>query len=191
VVLAAAALLLGPKLLNPRTDPQPAAKASSPSPASSDAQTAPPKQEATPAPAAAESKPSATKQRSEHQTAKAVAPAPAPAPAVTTAPLAGGSDHGKVLQQVEPVVSKSARNTVSGTIRIRVKVEVDAAGNVERATFITEGPSKYFARQSMEAAQQWKFAPAQVNGQAVPSAWVLHFGFRRSGIEINSEPAKR
>ncbi len=51
-------------------------------------------------------------------------------------------------------MSKSARNTISGTIKIRVKVEVDAAGNVERATFITEGPSKYFARQAMEAAQQ-------------------------------------
>ena len=87
-------------------------------------------------------------------------------------------------------MSKSARNTISGTIRIRVKVEVDAAGNVERATFITEGPSKYFARQAMEAAQQWKFAPAQVNGQAVPSAWILHFGFKRSGTEIDSEPAK-
>ena len=72
-----------------------------------------------------------------------------------------------------------------------MKVAVDAAGNVERAKFITEGPSKYFARQAMQAAQQWKFAPAQVNGQASPSAWILHFGFKRSGIEIDSEPAKR
>ena len=43
----------------------------------------------------------------------------------------------------------------------------------------------------MEAAQQWKFAPPQVNGQAAPSAWILHFGFKRSGTEIDSEPAKR
>jgi len=189
VVLAAGALLIGPKLLNPRPDLQPATKVSSPSPTLSDAHTAPPKQEA--APAAVESKPSAKKKRSEPQTARAVAPISAPSPAMaTTPPAAAGSDHGRVLQQVEPVVSKSARNTISGTIRIRVKVEVDAAGNVERATFITEGPSKYFARQAMEAAQKWKFATAQVNGQPIPSAWVLHFGFRRSGIEINSEPAK-
>jgi TonB family protein len=87
-------------------------------------------------------------------------------------------------------VSKSARNTISGTIRIRVKVAVDAAGNVEQATFLTEGPSKYFARQAMQAAQQWKFAPPQVNGQAAASAWVLRFGFRKSGTEIDSEPAK-
>ena len=138
---------------------------------------------------AAETKPSAVK-RPEHQTSKAAAPATVPAPATASTTPAGGSDRGKVLQQVEPVVSKSARNTISGTIRIRMKVAVDAAGSVERATFITEGPSKYFARQAMQAAQRWKFAPAQVNGQAAPSAWILHFGFRRSGIEIDSEPAK-
>jgi TonB family protein len=97
----------------------------------------------------------------------------------------GVSDQGKVLQQVEPVVSKSARNTISGTIRIRVKVLVDAAGNVESASFVTEGPSKYFARQAMQAAQQWKFAPA-----AAPSAWILHFGLKKSGTEVDSEPAK-
>lgn len=190
VALAAAALLIGPKLLNPRPDVQPTTKVSSQPQPSSEVQSPPAKQEAMPATAAVESKPSATKQRSEHQTAKALAPAPAPAPAVTTTPPGVGSDQGRVLQQVEPVVSKSARNTISGTIKIRVKVEVDAAGNVERASFITEGPSKYFAHQAMEAAQKWKFAPAQVNGHAAPSAWILHFGFKRSEIEINSEPAK-
>jgi protein TonB len=137
-----------------------------------------------------ESKPAATKRRDERQTPKATAPAPMPSTAPTNAPPPAG-EHGRVLQQVEPAVSRSARSTISGTIRIRVRAEVDAAGNVERTTFITEGPSKYFARQAMQAAQQWKFAPAQANGQAVPSAWILHFGFKRSGIEINSEPVKR
>jgi TonB family protein len=187
VALGAAALLIGPKLLKPRPD-HPASTVSSRPPASSDAQSAPPKQEAPAAPAMVDKKPSAVKRRGEPQASKAVTPAPAPASA---SPAPAGGEHGKVLQQVEPVVSKSARNTISGTIRIRVKAEVDATGNVERATFITEGPSKYFARQAMEAAQKWKFVPPQVNGQAVPSAWTLHFGFRRSGIEIDSEPAKR
>ena len=187
VVLAAGALLIGPKLLNPRPQAQPVSSVSSQSPASPDIQNAPPKQE--PTPAGSETKPLAVKQRDEHQTPKAnVSPVPAVAVARTTS--VGGSDHGRVLQQIEPVVSKSARNTISGIIRIRVKVAVDAAGNVERATFVAEGPSKYFARQAMQAAQQWKFAPAQVNGQAAPSAWVLHFGFRRSGTEVDSEPAK-
>ena len=89
-----------------------------------------------------------------------------------------------------PVFSKSAQNTISGTIRIRIKVAVDAAGNVENATFVSAGPSKYFARQTMDAAQQWKFAPALVKGRAAPSAWILHFALRRSGTEVESEPAK-
>lgn len=185
VALAVAALLIGPKLLNPRPD-QPASTVSSQPHASPEALSAPVKREVPAAPAVAETKPSAVK----HQTSKAAAPAPIPTPAPATAPPAGG-DYGKVLQQVEPIVSKSAQNTISGTIKIRVRVEVDAAGNVERATFITEGPSKYFARQAMQAAQKWKFAPPQVNGQAAPSVWTLLFGFRRSGIEVNSEPAKR
>jgi TonB family protein len=192
VALAAAALLLGPKLLNTHPDAQPANSVSPQPPPSPEVQSAPPRQEPAPVPAPAmvETKPSAVKQRNERQTSKAAAAAPAPAVAAASTPSVGGSDQGKVLQQVEPAVSKSARNTISGTIRIRVKVEVNAAGNVERATFITEGPSQYFARQSLQAAQQWKFAPAQVNGQAAPSAWILRFGFKKSGIEVDSEPAK-
>jgi len=190
VILAAAALFFGPKLLNSHPDAQPTSSVSSQPPPSPAAQSAPPKPE--PTVATVETKPSAVKQRDEHKISKAAAlsPAPAPAPAVASKSTGGSSDQGKVLQQIEPVVSKSARNTVSGTIRIKVKVSVDASGNVDNATVITEGPSKYFARQAMEAAEQWKFAPAQANGQAVPSAWILHFGFRRSGTEVGSEPAK-
>jgi periplasmic protein TonB len=189
VALGAAALLIGPKLFNSRPN-QPASTVSSQPKTSPDVRSAPPGYEVTPAQAVNESKPAATKRRDERQTPKATAPAPMPSTAPTNAPPPAG-EHGRVLQQVEPAVSRSARSTVSGTIRIRVRAEVDAAGNVERTTFITEGPSKYFARQAMQAAQQWKFAPAQANGQAVPSAWILHFGFKRSGIEINSEPVKR
>ncbi len=188
VVLVAVALLIGPKLLNPRPDAHPGSSVSSQPPASPDAQNAPPMPE--PMAGATEAKPSPRKQHDEHQSSKAAAPLRAPAVAAAITPSAGGTDHGKVLQQVEPVVSKSARNTISGTIRIRVKVAVDAAGNVEHVTFVTEGPSKYFARQAMQAAQQWKFAPPQVNGQAAPSAWILHFGLRKSGTEVDSEPAK-
>jgi TonB family protein len=191
-VLILLAIVIGPKLLNPHSEtkgPIPVSSQPPASPATTSPETqsvAPPKQEAVaPAPA----KPSATKPSHEAQTSVASKPSPTPAPA-TRAPSGTGSERGRVLQQVEPVVSKSARNTVTGTLRVRIKVSVDASGNVENATFVSPGPSKYFARQAMEAAQQWKFAPAQVNGQAVPSAWILHFGFRKSGTEVESEPVK-
>jgi protein TonB len=196
-IVAAAALILlaivvGPKLLNPHPDnkevssvsSQPAASMSGALP---ETQSAAPKQE--PVPAVPEPKPSATRPSHEAQTARASASPASPVPAASV-PSATASEQGKVLQQVDPVVSKSARNTVTGTLKVRVKVSVDAAGNVENATFVSPGPSKYFARQAMEAARQWKFAPAQANGQAAPSAWILQFGFRRSGTEVASEPSR-
>jgi protein TonB len=61
---------------------------------------------------------------------------------------------------------------------------VDSSGNVTNATFESPGPSKYFARKAMEAAQQWKFKPAQNNGQPVPREWTLRFQFKRSGTNV-------
>ncbi len=95
--------------------------------------------------------------------------------------------QGDVRQQVEPSVSRSARGTIHGTIRVRVRVEVDPSGNVQNASFVSEGPSKYFARQAMLAAQQWKFVPAQ--GQD-PRSWIVRFGFTRSGTDATLEPSK-
>ena len=95
------------------------------------------------------------------------------------------SSQGAVVQQIMPSVSKSARNTIHGTIKIRVKVGVDSAGNVETASFVSPGPSKYFARQAMEAAQQWKFVPGQD-----ARTWIVRFGFTRSGTDAVLEPAK-
>jgi TonB family protein len=188
VVLAVAAMWLGSRLLNRRPDAQPASSISSTPPVSSAPVTLPETQSparTTETPAADAAKPSATRARNERQGSKAPAPSPAPA-AVASAPPTGNANPGEVLQQVSPAVSKSAQNTISGTIRIRVKVLVDASGNVENASLISAGPSKYFARQAVQAAQQWKFSPAQ----GAARAWILHFGFKRSGIEVDSEPAK-
>jgi TonB family protein len=187
-VVLVAAVWLGSRLLSRRPVNQPAGSVSStPSAVSepaarAEARSAAPEVE----PAATDAaKPSAIKTRGERSSSRAAAPPSAPAVA-SSATSGGGADQGSVLQQVSPVVSKSAQNTISGTIRIRIKVLVDAAGNVESANFISAGPSKYFSRQAMQAAQQWKFSP----DQATARAWILHFGFRRSGIEVDSEPVK-
>ncbi len=201
LAVLAAALLFGPKLLNRRPADQQTASVSSEAAASPAPASTLPKPESTPAPAAKPSavkssaakpsaiKPSATKPRSEQQNSVSASSLSPPAPAASASP-AGGSDQGRILQRVTPAVSQSALNTITGTIRIRVKVAVDASGNVEKATFISAGPSKYFSGKAMQAAQQWKFAPAEVNGQAVPSAWILRFSVRRSGTEMDSEPSK-
>jgi|SRR5882672_888690 len=93
---------------------------------------------------------------------------------------------GAVLQRVLPRVSASARRTIEGTIKVGVRAKVDASGNVTEARLVSAGPSKYFARLALEAAREWKFTPAQAQGNAVASEWMLHFGFRRSGTDVVS-----
>jgi TonB family protein len=102
---------------------------------------------------------------------------------------AGEIAQDEVLQQVLPDVSKTARNTIQGTVRVKVRVPVDSAGNVTNATLESPGPSKYFARKAIEAAQQWKFKPAQTHGQPVSREWILEFQFKKSGTNIIPSPA--
>ncbi len=118
-------------------------------------------------------------------------PKPSPATHAKTPSVQGISEttqgavtKGAVAQQVLPRVSPSARDTIEGKIRVRVRVEVDPSGNVTEAALDSPGPSKYFARLALEAARGWKFTPAQVRGQAVASQWVLRFGFRRTDTEV-------
>lgn len=93
-----------------------------------------------------------------------------------------------VVQQVLPEVSRGSRNTIQGTIRVKVRVAVDSSGNVSNANFVTPGPSKYFANLALQSARQWKFAPATANGEA-GNEWILTFEFRQSGTHATAIPA--
>jgi TonB family protein len=120
------------------------------------------------------------------------AAAPAASPATQSpAPFSGnqkpaqkGVAQGSVLQQVQPEVSRSAQNTITGHIKVSVRVEVDASGNVSEARLVSPGPSKYFANHALEAARRWRFNPPQVNGQPAASEWTLHFQFSRANIQV-------
>ena len=118
-----------------------------------------------------------------------VTPAPARPPAESPAPPKATS--AAVARQVMPDVSKSAQNTISGTIRVAVHVEVDASGKVTSATFKTRGSSRYFAESALKAAKSWQFSPPLVDGQPTASAWLLQFRFRRSSIQASSQQVKR
>ncbi len=107
---------------------------------------------------------------------------------VSSEPSQGAVVKGAVLQKVLPQVSPSARNTIEGKIKVRVRVEVDPSGNVTEARLVSAGPSKYFAQRALEAARRWQFAPAQAGGQPVSSEWNLRFGFRRGDTEVIATP---
>jgi TonB family protein len=93
------------------------------------------------------------------------------------------AEDSRIVQRVVPSISQSALGTITGTVRVTVKVEVDSTGSVSDASFVSEGPSQYFARKAMEAAKQWRFAGS------TPRTWVLRFGFKRGGTSVAPEPA--
>jgi len=97
-----------------------------------------------------------------------------------------GTNKGDVLGRKMPEVAAQARRTIHGTVTVAVKAEVDANGKVAETSFKSEGPSKYFARVALEAARGWTFKPAEKNGEAVPSRWVLRFKFRERGDEATA-----
>lgn len=96
------------------------------------------------------------------------------------------AESGRVTRRVLPDISKSARNTIHGTIKIIVHVDVSPEGKVVAAKFKTSGPSRYFAQKAMKAAEQWQFA-----SHPDSTAWLVTFYLRRSGIDASSQPLKR
>jgi serine/threonine protein kinase len=105
-----------------------------------------------------------------------VAPAaPAQPPAASSADVVPGA----VTRRALPRVPASASISIWGTVRVSVIVDVDPRGHVVEAKLDSAGPSQYFARLSMAAAQDWKFAPPRVDGSIVPSEWLLNFGYSK------------
>jgi len=97
---------------------------------------------------------------------------------------AGSAARGEVVQQVLPNVLPSAKVSIQGRINVSVKVNVDRSGNVEDAELASPGPSRYFARAALQAAQEWKFKPPTVGGQGVLSTCLLHFQFKRDETTV-------
>jgi TonB family protein len=149
-----------------------------------------PQRQTTPASAQSVAQPAAKPSpvtRATEQAARRAASEPAAPQAVTQSPVlhdSAQSSSDAVLHRALPDVPQSARDTISGNVRVGVKVQVDAAGNVIGTSLDSPGPSKYFARLAEQAAHDWKFAPARGNGQSVPSEWVLHFAFGRSATDV-------
>jgi len=115
---------------------------------------------------------------------------PAGAPSRPTSATGAAAQTGAVLHQVLPNVSTGALQTIQGRVKVRLHLKVDRSGSVSDAKFVSAGPSQYFARYSMEAAQQWKFAPPVMNGQSTGSKWNLLFEFSRGGVKAFPEQTR-
>jgi TonB family protein len=117
--------------------------------------------------------------------AKASPSKPSPAPKKSAAP------GGDVVHQVLPEVSQRSRNTISGTIKVGVRVEVDESGKVTAAKLTNPGPSKYFAALALKSAREWQFAPPELDGKPTRSAWTLQFRFKRTAVQASPERLNR
>jgi serine/threonine protein kinase len=83
-----------------------------------------------------------------------------------------------VLHEEIPNVSRSARDSIRGHIKVTVRVTVDRSGEVVHETVDDPGSSKYFARVATEAARKWKFASADDQNSR---EWLVRFEFTRDG----------
>ena len=108
------------------------------------------------------------------------APVRTPASEPASKPSKASFSPGEVLNQVLPDISGKARATIRGTVRVGIKLYVDSSGNVVGSEVASQGPSQFFAEQALQAAKQWDFAPAKVDGHAVNSEWLLRFEFKPS-----------
>jgi TonB family protein len=191
--LVLAAMLAGPRILRRHADAPQVSVATAEQPAVPPApkKTAP--KQVAPLPQERSTKPYKSTFAAEERSSKAPVPVPALIhpesmheeetntaarfPAVSPA-------HGDVVHQAAPEVLQSARNSIRGTVKVSVKVNVDRSGNVEDAELESRGPSKYFARAALAAAQDWKFKPPKVGGRGVLSTWTLQFEFTRDTTTV-------
>jgi len=116
---------------------------------------------------------------------------PVSAPATPVATPEPANSPGKIARQVLPEVSPSARHTITGTIRIKVRAEVDASGKVTSARLAAPASSRYFSGHSLDAAKKWEFTPPQRNGQPVHSTWLLQFRISRGSTQASAAPINR
>jgi TonB family protein len=105
-------------------------------------------------------------------------------PGPAAQPGNGSIVQGAVAFRATPDVPQSIRDTIEGHVKVRIALEVDANGSVAGATIDSPVPSRYFTNRALEAARNWKFKPASMDGHTVASKWILQFHFGQDGTTI-------
>jgi TonB family protein len=129
----------------------------------------------------------ATAPETQAPTPEATSPTTPPenqAPAPEAASSTGTAVKGAVTERVMPEIPEKAIQTIRGQFQLAIRANVDSNGTVSNAELDSPGPSRYFANLALQAVQRWKFRPAQVDGRAAPSVWVLTFQFSQVATEV-------
>ena len=104
---------------------------------------------------------------------------PAPTRAKPVEVVADTDTVGAVLSEVTPEVPRAVRDKIQGRILVKVRVLVDASGDVMAAMVENRGPNPSLANLADEAAREWKFVPAENQNTRV---WILTFAFTRDEV---------
>jgi outer membrane biosynthesis protein TonB len=107
------------------------------------------------------------------------------APVAAQSSVTAASAASPVVHEEIPTVSRSARESIHGQIKVAVRVTVDRGGNVVAENLDQHGSSKYFARLATEAAKRWTFAPSD---NPSPREWLVQFEFSRNGVTGHAVP---
>jgi TonB family protein len=90
-----------------------------------------------------------------------------------------------VLEEVEPEYPPE-RYEEGLDVKVIVRVDIDGAGNVKKASvFNSGGPD--FDEAALEAARRWKFEPALVNGVPAESFAMIYIVFDKTMIPLWEE----
>ncbi len=92
-----------------------------------------------------------------------------------------------MLNEVIPQASQRARQSIRGRVRVSVRLIVDKEGKVFAALVDDPGPSRYFEKLALDAAEKWTFAPSPVGTERL---MLVRFDFSRQGTTVRAEPVK-
>ena len=109
---------------------------------------------------------------------------PAASSATAGPPALSSPARDAVVHEEIPAVSRRARASIRGTIKVTVRVTVDRAGKVIGQSVENRGSSKYFTRVSGEAAGKWRFVADSRDSRQ----WLLQFEFTRGGTSAHAAP---
>jgi TonB family protein len=111
---------------------------------------------------------------------------PAPAADRSSSHNSGIASADGVAQKFLPDVSQRALNTIRGTVRVGVRVEVGPSGVVQTAGLSNPSGSEFFNNAALQAAKRWQFQP---DASANTRSWLVHFEFTPSTVRANAAPA--
>ncbi len=97
----------------------------------------------------------------------------------SAAPVADSPDvpvPPRPVRKILPVRQASAGSAGLTPIGVTVQVSIDRQGNVIEAHAV-QSTSPYWSARAVEAAQQWRFEPATLHGQSIPSISTIDFRF--------------